>query len=89
MINFQGKSKSFTTRAILNRFFRCRPLPFDRHDWIISRNVNNVEVRDVYIIDYYSHGDEKIYYDVRLQNTFKNFIPNMRMLFYNRKKKTV
>lgn len=50
--------------------FRSTDLPFDRHDWYVSRKVNGEERLVRYVIDYYSgepeaDGEPVFYLDVR------------------------
>jgi len=50
--SFSGKAQQFSPRARFRSWLGYE-LPYDRHDWIISRG--NQQVR--YIIDYYDGGD--------------------------------
>jgi len=51
--SFGGKAKDFSPRALFRHKVLGYDLPFDRHDWIVSRN--GKEIR--YIIDYYDGGE--------------------------------
>ncbi|PNP37400.1 cytochrome c heme lyase [Trichoderma gamsii] len=77
LIRFQGRPKDLTPKAtmlqVLGWIYPSKfgtDLPFDRHDWFVSRNVNGEEKEIRYVIDYYSGepeptGEPVFYLDVR------------------------
>lgn len=94
LVRFLGRPNDLTPKARLFSFLGLRPKPFDRHDWIISRD--GTEVR--YVIDYYydesgesgntslpgtTAGDGRvIIVDVRPAfDSFQSLFDRMRMLF--------
>lgn len=67
LTSFKGDAKKLTPRAMINHYIFGKDLPFDRHDWTVSRDGKQVE----YVIDFYTtkvqkEGEEpKFYMDVR------------------------
>jgi len=51
--SFGGKAQDFSPRARFRHWVLGYDLPFDRHDWIVDRN--GQEIR--YVIDYYDGGE--------------------------------
>eukprot|EP00300_Choanocystis_sp_HF-7_P027518 c32652_g1_i1.p1 GENE.c32652_g1_i1~~c32652_g1_i1.p1 ORF type:complete len:222 (+),score=25.21 c32652_g1_i1:27-668(+) len=49
LVSFRGRPDELSPKARLLTFFKLRPMPFDRHDWIIDRAGRQVR----YVIDYY------------------------------------
>lgn len=49
LVRFLGRPNDLTPKARLLSFLGIRPKPFDRHDWIVSRDGTHVR----YVIDYY------------------------------------
>ncbi|TFB07280.1 hypothetical protein CCMA1212_000465 [Trichoderma ghanense] len=77
LIRFQGRPKDLTPKAtmlqVLGWIYPAKfgtDLPFDRHDWYVSRDVNGEKKEIRYVIDYYSGepeptGEPVFYLDVR------------------------
>ncbi|KAI4603999.1 holocytochrome c synthase [Pestalotiopsis sp. 9143b] len=77
LMRFQGRPKDLTPKATMIQVMGWiypamfgTELPFDRHDWYVSRNVNGKQKEIRYVIDYYSgepdeHGEPVFYLDVR------------------------
>ncbi|KAF4122729.1 cytochrome c heme-lyase [Geosmithia morbida] len=77
LIRFQGRPKDLTPKAtmlqVLGWIYPSRfgtDLPFDRHDWFVSRTVNGKQKEIRYVIDYYEGepeptGEPVFYLDVR------------------------
>ncbi|KAJ6439699.1 cytochrome c heme lyase [Purpureocillium lavendulum] len=77
LIRFQGRPKDLTPKAtmlqVLGWIYPSKfgtDLPFDRHDWYVSREVNGHKREVRYVIDYYSGepeptGEPVFYLDVR------------------------
>lgn len=67
LTSFKGDAKKLTPRAMINHYIFGRDLPFDRHDWTVSRDGKPID----YVIDFYTtkvqkEGEEpKFYMDVR------------------------
>lgn len=77
LIRFQGRPKDLTPKAtmlqVLGWIYPSKfaiEMPFDRHDWYVSRHVNGEQQQVRYVIDYYSgepepSGEPVFYLDVR------------------------
>ncbi|KOS20070.1 Cytochrome c heme lyase [Escovopsis weberi] len=82
LVRFQGRPKDLTPKATILQILNWiapssfgTPLPFDRHDWYVSRDVNGQRKEIRYVIDYYSgepedgqddgSGEATFYLDVR------------------------
>lgn len=77
LIRFQGRPRDLTPKAtmlqVLGWIYPSRfgtELPFDRHDWYVSRDVDGRPQQVRYVIDYYSGdpeptGEPVFYLDVR------------------------
>ncbi|UNI22718.1 Holocytochrome-c synthase [Purpureocillium takamizusanense] len=77
LVRFQGRPKDLTPKAtmlqVLGWIYPAKfgtELPFDRHDWYVSRDVNGQRREIRYVIDYYSGepeptGEPVFYLDVR------------------------
>ncbi|PHH78224.1 hypothetical protein CDD80_7178 [Ophiocordyceps camponoti-rufipedis] len=77
LVRFQGRPKDLTPKAtmiqVLGWIYPSKfgtELPFDRHDWYVSREVKGEQKQIRYVIDYYSgepepNGDPVFYLDVR------------------------
>ncbi|RDA90404.1 hypothetical protein CP533_1038 [Ophiocordyceps camponoti-saundersi (nom. inval.)] len=78
LVRFQGRPKDLTPKAtmiqVLGWIYPSKfgtELPFDRHDWYVSRQADGDEPKQIrYIIDYYTgepepNGDPVFYLDVR------------------------
>ncbi|OQR92367.1 cytochrome c1 heme lyase [Achlya hypogyna] len=84
LVRFMGRPKDLTPKARLLNVFGMANLPFDRHDWIVDRN--GEEIR--YVIDFYSGQPTpgkpiSVYMDVRpaLDNV-GNAVDRLRMQFH-------
>ncbi len=54
---FEGRPTDLSPKAYLKHYLLGYPLPFDRHDWIVTRTQPDGSTTDVrYVIDYY-HDD--------------------------------
>eukprot|EP00298_Acanthocystis_sp_HF-20_P023628 c3299_g1_i1.p1 GENE.c3299_g1_i1~~c3299_g1_i1.p1 ORF type:complete len:250 (+),score=90.97 c3299_g1_i1:37-786(+) len=89
LISFRGRPDELSPKARLLTFFGLRPLPFDRHDWIIDR-CGTKKVR--YIIDYYydekrsNKGVDAIDLDVRpALDSFESFKDRIWMALWGKK----
>ncbi|KDO31566.1 hypothetical protein SPRG_03495 [Saprolegnia parasitica CBS 223.65] len=84
LVRFMGRPKDFTPKARLLNLFGMANLPFDRHDWIIDRN--GEEVR--YVIDFYTGHPTpgkpiSVYMDVRpALDNIGNAVDRLRMQFH-------
>lgn len=54
LVKFSGRPDDLTPRARLRTLFGY-PKPFDRHDWIVERNGQQVR----YVIDYYAYQEKQ------------------------------
>ena len=66
---FMGRPKDYSPKARLLNLVGYK-LPFDRHDWYVSRDINGKQKEVRYVIDYYSGepeptGEPVFYLDVR------------------------
>ena len=59
LTKFMGRPTDLSPKAAFKHYILQHPLPFDRHDWTVSRvNSSTGQVEDVrYVIDYY-HDDK-------------------------------
>ncbi|OQR86076.1 kinesin, partial [Thraustotheca clavata] len=84
LIRFMGRPKDLTPKARILNFFGMANLPFDRHDWIVDRN--GEEVR--YVIDFYTGQPTpakpiSVYMDVRpALDNIGNGVDRVRMQFH-------
>ena len=57
LTKFMGRPTDLSPKAAFKHYILQHPLPFDRHDWTVSRPQPDGSVQDVrYVIDYY-HDD--------------------------------
>ena len=55
---FEGRPTDLSPKAYIKHYLFNHPLPFDRHDWIVTRTHSDGTTKDVrYVIDYY-HDEE-------------------------------
>ncbi|KAL3771927.1 hypothetical protein ACHAWU_009350 [Discostella pseudostelligera] len=61
---FEGRPTDLSPKAFIKHYLLNHPLPFDRHDWTITRTNRDGSTQDVrYVIDYY-HDDASASNDV-------------------------
>lgn len=81
---FIGRSKDWTIKARLNHYILGYQLPFDRHDWHVSRCRNGSKSPMKYIIDFYS-GPKDIYpsihLDVRPEPSLPGILYRLKMQY--------
>ncbi|KAK5995222.1 Holocytochrome-c synthase [Cladobotryum mycophilum] len=65
LVRFQGRPKDLTPKATILQILGwispsnfATPLPFDRHDWYVSRDINGEKKEIRYVIDYYSGASD-------------------------------
>lgn len=58
LTKFMGRPTDLSPKAAFKHYILNHPLPFDRHDWTVTRSHTDGSVEDVrYVIDYY-HDDK-------------------------------
>lgn len=58
LTKFMGRPTDLSPKAAFKHYILNHPLPFDRHDWTVTRSNSDGSVEDVrYVIDYY-HDDK-------------------------------
>lgn len=59
LTKFMGRPTDLSPKAFLKNILFSHPLPFDRHDWTVTRTDPDGTSKDVrYVIDYYHNEDD-------------------------------
>lgn len=82
---FIGRANDWTIKARLNHYIFGYQLPFDRHDWYVSRCQNGSKPPMRYIIDFYSGSKNKqgpsMHLDVRPEPSISGLLHRLKMQY--------